>query len=123
MQMTRREIDGVVILSFADDVELEGDGSRHFREKVRGALTSEAPSLCLDLGRVTFIDSSGLGALVGALKSLRERGGHLCLANVPPHVREVLSVTGIARVMALRDTVEDCLRDAKWRDGARDAAG
>ena len=57
---------------------------------------AESPtSLLVDLANVTFIDSTGLGALVVAHRHLEERGGHLRLVSVPPTVAKILAVTGL----------------------------
>lgn len=57
---------------------------------------AESPgSLLVDLANVTFIDSTGLGALVVAHRHLEERGGRLRLVSVPPAVAQVLEVTGL----------------------------
>lgn len=59
-------------------------------------IISESPaSLLVDLANVSFIDSTGLGALVVAHRHLEERGGRLRLVSVPPPVAQVLEVTGL----------------------------
>lgn len=63
--------------------------------------------LVLDLSAVTFIDSSGLGTLVGAHKKARVFRGSLALVGVPPTVRRVLGLTALDRVLPMFDTVED----------------
>jgi len=50
----------------------------------------------IDLGAVTFIDSSGLGALVRIRNVARERGRQVLLTNVPPSVDRLLTVTGLS---------------------------
>ena len=59
-------------------------------------VVAESPrTLLVDLANVTFIDSTGLGALVVAHRHLEERGGKLRLVSVPPPVAQVLEVTGL----------------------------
>jgi len=60
-----------------------------------------ASSLTLDLGGVTFLDSSGLGALYRTRQAADERGVRLRLASVPGHVRRVLDVTAMAPLFDL----------------------
>lgn len=64
----------------------------------------------LDLADTTFMDSSGLGALVGGLRATREAGGDLRLARAGAQVRTVLQLTTMDRVLRPYDTVEDALR-------------
>lgn len=65
--------------------------------------------LVLDLGMVTFIDSSGLGAVIGALKDARVAGGDLRLARVGEQARLILELTTLDRVLRPYPTVEEAL--------------
>ncbi|MBV9357918.1 MAG: STAS domain-containing protein [Chloroflexi bacterium] len=65
--------------------------------------------LVVDLGRVEFIDSSGLGALVSGLKSARQAGGDLRIARPAEQARLVLQLTTLDRVLRPHDSVEDAL--------------
>ena len=55
--------------------------------------------LVIDLDAVSFIDSSGLGALIGALKAARVAGGDLRLARAPEQAQVILRLTTLDRVM------------------------
>jgi anti-sigma B factor antagonist len=59
------------------------------------ALYTHGPDLWVDLGRVSFIDSTGLGMLVGVLKEAREMSGDMRLINSGREVRRILQVTGL----------------------------
>ena len=59
--------------------------------------------LVVDLRDTEFIDSTGLGVLVRALKRLRHRGGDLVLRSPRPNARKVLSITSLDRVMTIED--------------------
>jgi anti-anti-sigma factor len=63
----------------------------------------------VDLAGTTFLDSSGLGALVGGLRSARAAGGDLRIAGVGAQVRTVLELTTMDRVLRPYDTVEDAV--------------
>ena len=67
--------------------------------------------IVLDLSGVSFIDSSGLGVLVVALKRLRFRGGALRLAGCQPPVRTVLDITALSRIFFMYPTVDAALAD------------
>src|SRR4051812_37436733 len=66
------------------------------------ALYSSGPELWVDLSRVTFIDSTGLGMLVGVLKEAREMEGDVRLVNAGREVRRLLQVTGLERLFELQ---------------------
>lgn len=65
--------------------------------------------IVVDLGETTFIDSSGLGALIGGLKAARQKGGDLRLARPSQQAQVVLELTTLNRVLHAHDTVEDAL--------------
>jgi len=67
------------------------------------------PRLVIDLAGVSFIDSTGLGALIGALKAARQHGGDLRLASPTDQATMLLSVTALDRVMKPYASVEDAL--------------
>lgn len=61
----------------------------------------ETNRLVVDLRDTEFIDSTGLGVLVRALKRLRHRGGDLVLRSPRPNARKVLSITALDRVITI----------------------
>ncbi|WP_454051338.1 STAS domain-containing protein [Cellulomonas sp. Marseille-Q8402] len=65
----------------------------------------------VDLAGTTFLDSSGLGALVGGLRSARAAGGDLRIAGVGAQVRTVLELTTMDRVLRPYASVEDAVGD------------
>lgn len=67
--------------------------------------------LVVDLHAVDFIDSSGLGALVGGLKVARQQGGDLRIATPGDQVRAVLKLTNLDRILAPYATVEEAIHD------------
>ena len=69
-----------------------------------------ANRLVLDLGRVAYIDSSGLGALVKVLKKARSVGGDVRLAGLEPDVRKVLELTRLDKIFEISRTADDAVR-------------
>ncbi len=94
-------------------VEIGGEIDLHSAPQLRAALskTSEVPPsrVVIDLSEVTFIDSTGIGVLVGALKRAREGGGALHFCGVQSRVRRVFEITGLLRLLPLFDTREAAL--------------
>ena len=80
-----------------------------FRESIlEAAEDGDPPRVIVDLHRLGFIDSSGLGAIVACLKHLRERGGELTLvAPEGSGLRRLLDLTGLDRVLTLCETVDE----------------
>lgn len=109
MELTRRQIGSVLVLSFAEPLNLEGEVSARFKEKIRSTIADGNRLIVIDLGLVEFIDSSGLGALISALKVLRAAGGDLHLANVSEPVQAVLEITRLLRVFETHESAESAL--------------
>jgi anti-sigma B factor antagonist len=80
------------------------------RASVDEAVAGGHRVVVLDLEGTTFMDSSGLGALVGGLRATREAGGDLRIARPNAQVRTVLELTTMDRVLRPHATVEDALR-------------
>ena len=57
--------------------------------------------LVLDLENLTFMDSSGIGVLLGRLRRLQERGGALSVANMQPSVEKLFRLSGLNRVIGI----------------------
>lgn len=76
------------------------------RERLVEMVDEGARDVIVDLGRVEFLDSTGLGVLVGALKRLRAAGGSLALVCSHERLLKIFRITGLDRVFALYDTVE-----------------
>ncbi|MGH9030918.1 MAG: STAS domain-containing protein [Acidimicrobiia bacterium] len=71
------------------------------RDELYRVIDSGTPRVALDLSGMEFIDSSGLGVFVGALKRVRERSGELELRGVQPSTRKVLDITGLVQVFTI----------------------
>ncbi|MEZ5118007.1 MAG: STAS domain-containing protein [Candidatus Nanopelagicales bacterium] len=77
-----------------------------------GALIDEGQTrLVLDLTGVDFLDSTGLGVIVKALKRTRERGGGLALVVTEERIRKVFRITGLDAVVPLHSSVESALSE------------
>ena len=67
--------------------------------------------LVLDLTEVSFMDSSGLGAVIAGLKKTRQAGGDLRLAGAGEQVLTVMRLTNLDRVLRPHESVQDAVRD------------
>lgn len=86
-------------------IQLSGilDGTRihELRDRVDQGLEQGAKIILIDLKEVTFMDSSGLGALVTSLKTVRAVGGKLCVCSVNEQVKILFDLTSMDRVFEI----------------------
>jgi stage II sporulation protein AA (anti-sigma F factor antagonist) len=68
------------------------------------ARAHDEPSVTVDLGAVTFLDSAGINALVDANNQLTTMGRSLRLDNVPPNIKELFVLTGVGGLLDVRST-------------------
>lgn len=83
------------------------------REKVYGLLQDEVKKVVLDLGKVKWINSSGLGALIAAMTSVKNKGGDLRLANVTEKVESIFMITQLIKVFKTYETVDRAVASFK----------
>lgn len=78
--------------------ELVASNATQVRDEIRAALPASTLCLELDLSALTFLDSSGLGALISLHKTLRSRNGTMRLLKPGPNVQQILELTRLHRV-------------------------
>jgi anti-sigma B factor antagonist len=76
------------------------------REVILEQIAAGRTRVVIDLSAIDFMDSSGLGALIGCLKSARQAGGDLRIAAPTPQVSMVLKLSNLDRVLKAHDTAE-----------------
>jgi anti-sigma B factor antagonist len=82
------------------------------REQLHNLVARGDNHIVVDLDAVDFLDSTGLGVLVGALKRVRSSGGDLQLVCTQPRIRKVFEVTGLTKVFAIHDNLDEALAGA-----------
>ncbi len=94
----------ITVVSVKGEVDLYTAPS--LKERVADLVSSGRNRLAVDLGGVEFMDSTGLGTLVGGLKRMKERGGALSLVCANRPVLRILTITGLDAVFSIHDSVE-----------------
>jgi anti-sigma B factor antagonist len=84
--------------------ELDAYTVGQFREAL--ADLASTPRLLIDLSQVPFMDSAGLGALIGGIRRAREAGGDVAVACSRPTLTRLLHTTGFDRIVPVTETVE-----------------
>jgi anti-sigma B factor antagonist len=95
--------------------EVDAYTAPQLRERVIQLLAGGARHIIADLRAVEFLDSTGLGALVGSLRRLREQGGSLKLVAAGKIVT-IFRLTGLVHVFALRPSIPEAIAgDLHWQ--------
>ena len=102
LNVDTREVAHVTILDVQGRIVL-GDEIGQLRDAVRNLVADGKKKIILNLGDVDYIDSSGVGELVGCFTTVRNAGGELKLLNLSQKVHDVLHVTKLYTVFDIRD--------------------
>jgi anti-sigma B factor antagonist len=102
MKSGTRQVDGVTIVDLSGRITL-GEGSTMLRDIVRDIIAKGNKKILLNLGDVTYIDSSGIGELVSAFTTVRNGGGELKLLNLTKKVHDLLQITKLYTVFDIKD--------------------
>jgi anti-sigma B factor antagonist len=104
------ERDGYAVLLVSGEVDVAT--VPRMREQLHSLVAQGDNRIVVDLDAVDFLDSTGLGVLVGALKRVRASGGDLQLICTQPRIRKVFEVTGLTKVFAIHDTLDEAVAGA-----------
>jgi anti-sigma B factor antagonist len=104
------KLDGCAAL-IAPHGELDLAGAPRLREALSDALSEGRVNLLMDLRSVSFIDSTGLGVLVGAGKKAYGLGGSMRIVCDNPRISKLLALTGISRSLPVLVTFEEATAD------------
>ncbi len=113
-----RHVDDVTILDIAGQIKL-GEGASTVRDALRDLVAKNQLKVLLNLGEVSYIDSSGIGELVAGFTTVTGKGGQLKLLNLTKRVTDLLQITKLYTVFDVHETEASAIRSF----AARDATG
>ena len=109
MKASTRQVDGVTIVDLSGRITL-GEGSVVLRDAVKQLSSQGHKKILLNLGDVSYIDSSGIGELVSAYTSVRNAGGDLKLLNLTKKVHDLLQITKLYTVFDVQEDEASAIR-------------
>jgi len=112
MNLNEREIDGVVVLELSGKV-MGGPDASLLSEKLHQLVDLKKTRVIADLGKVSWLNSSGLGILIGGLTTMRNSGGDLKLVNVTGKIESLLIITKLIKVFETFQTIEEAVNGFK----------
>ncbi|MHB8464943.1 MAG: STAS domain-containing protein [Acidimicrobiales bacterium] len=102
---------GVAVLAVHGEVDVST--APRLRQVLVEAASSGHDNVVIDLDGVDFLDSTGLGVIVGGLKRFRTQGGDVLLVCNAPRILRVFEITGQTKVFAIHATVDDAVQSAQ----------
>lgn len=108
LTLTQREVNGILIITANGRIVL-GNETSTLRDQVKEALRQNHKQIVLNLAGVEFIDSSGLGTLVGLYTTARSLGAQIKLANLSRRFHEVLQITKLLTVFDVFNSEQDAI--------------
>lgn len=117
LSIVERQVDGVTVLILTGQILLD-DGDLAFRSQVHELISRGSVKIVVDLGGITYIDSSGVGMMAAKLKTVRESGGDIRLVHLTSRSQRLL---GMLKLVTVFETFEDeaaAVGSFTWRPGA-----
>jgi len=111
MEIDVTQSSGVAVVAPRGDLDMAT--VQDVRRALTGLLDRGQSRLLVDLDDVGYIDSSGIGALIGAMKQARAAGGDVRLCALQDDVRAIFEITRLAQTMSIHPTRQEAL--ASWR--------
>jgi anti-sigma B factor antagonist len=109
LRIAEREFGDISVLDLTGLLVLD-DGDVVFRDAVNRLIDRNRLKIVVNLGDVTYIDSAGIGVLIGRYLGLRRRGGDMRLANLTTRSHRVMTITHLLNVFDAYGSVEEAVQ-------------
>jgi|SRR5688572_2131151 anti-sigma B factor antagonist len=103
MQIGERKVRGVTVIDISGKFGA-GDGAGQLKDKVTSLLFQGEKNIVLNVGNLTYVDSSGLGEMVASHGTAKRGGGELKLANIGKRLKDLLVMTKLLAVFESHDS-------------------
>jgi anti-sigma B factor antagonist len=105
LEIKERAVGDIVILDLIGKITI-GEGSVQLRDAVSRLLETRRSRIILNLGGVSYVDSSGIGELVSRYTTTKNAGGKLKLLNLPKKIKDLLMITKLLTVFEIYEEEE-----------------
>jgi anti-sigma B factor antagonist len=109
VKLTTRQVGDVAVMDVAGRITL-GEGSATLRDAMRDMVSKGQKKILLNLGEVSYIDSSGIGELVSGFTTVTNSGGALKLLNLNKRVKDLLQITKLYTVFDVHEDEAGAIR-------------
>ncbi|NIV93005.1 anti-sigma factor antagonist [candidate division KSB1 bacterium] len=108
MKIKEKPVNNVMVLELSGKI-MGGPDATLLNDKLHEFIEQGKSNIVADLGKVNWMNSSGLGILIGALTTMRNNGGDLKLVNIPDRIQSLLMITKLLTVFESFDTIEQAI--------------
>ncbi len=106
------EREGIDIISLSGKI-MGGPEAGEINEQINNLIDQNKKNIIIDLNEVDWMNSSGLGILIGAVTTLKNNNGRLALANVSDRISNLLRITKLADVFEVYETIDSAIESLK----------
>jgi anti-sigma B factor antagonist len=107
LTLATSEVEGATIIAVGGEIDVYT--APKLRDKITELVNGGHHTLVIDLEKVEFLDSTGLGVLVGGLKKVRAHDGSLELICTQDRLLKIFRITGLAKVFVIHDSADGAL--------------
>lgn len=108
MEINVRNVDKAVVLDINGEIDLYN--APEIKSKITELMESGKSDIIINLEKVSYIDSSGIGVLISSLSNLKKAGGSLKIINVFASVRKVFELTKLTSFFDIYDSEDDAMK-------------
>ncbi len=110
----------MLVQSFLEDrnlvIKIEGDIDHHTSEEIREKIDRDyfrekAKNIVFELSSVSFMDSSGIGMLIGRYKNIEKQGGQVAICNVSENIERIFNMSGLQKIIKCYTTLDEALKE------------
>ncbi len=112
MKLKTKEVKNITVIELDGNI-IGGPDASALNDYLHKLITEDRKQVVIDLKAVSFINSSGLGMLIGGLTTMRHSGGELKLARASKKVESLLEMTKLLKVFDLHKNVNDAVTSFK----------
>ena len=107
LTLSTHEADGTTVVAVGGEIDVYT--APRLRDKFTELVAAGSYDIIVDMQNVEFLDSTGLGVLVGGLKKVRAHDGSLDLVCTQDRLLKIFRITGLAKVFVIHDSAESAL--------------
>ena len=106
MKFNKSELYNAVVVSFQGKL-MGGPDMADFHDFLKETTDSNKKNIIVDLSKVKYVNSSGIGSLISGFTSIKNAGGELVLSGLSPKIKGVLSITKLNSIFKIYDSQEE----------------